>query len=511
MVKYVIALYIRLSIEDSKVESMSIQNQRNSLHRYADEMDDVAGAEVIELVDNGYSGTDFERPAVQELLDMVRAGKVNCIIVKDFSRFGRNSMEVGYFIERVFPVFGIRFISVSDEFDSAKLHGDTGGLETAFKYLMSEYYSKDMSIKSITSKYAKMKRGEYQSVICPYGYSKSADGRMEPDPETADNVRFIFEMAGAGHSAQQIVDALFEKGVPTPGEHKAAKGKAYHDISRCHNIWQRSTVLRLLADERYTGTYIIGKREVTRVGGHQLRMKDESKWFRITDHHPAIIEKELFEQAQTQIRHFKSVKRNKNEYPLRGKVFCGCCRHAMSRTANKNHSFYCRYTKADKTFACHGLQIEESELEAALYGVISKQAQVILNIGNLADSGELETQLSKQSEYERQIEDCRLQKRHLYERLLRQEFDVDAYRKQKAVYDAELNRLTQVHTALAAHTAQTRMDSETRTGLKKLARDVTEANGLTAAQADALIERVNIYPGNQLEIIWKLKDFCVHE
>ena len=253
---YVIALYIRLSIEDIKVESMSIDNQKIALHKYADTMEGIRNAEVVEFIDNGYSGTNFERPAVQELIDAVRAGKVNCIIVKDFSRFGRNSIEVGYFMERVFPLYGIRFISINDAYDSADYQGDTGGISVAFKYLAAEFYSRDLSVKSTTAKMVKMKRGEYQSKICLYGYRKSADGRMEPDEETAPNVRLIFELAAQGYSAPQIGKVLVERGIPTPGERKAARGIAYHDVSRSAGLWQTSTITRLLDDERYAGMVV---------------------------------------------------------------------------------------------------------------------------------------------------------------------------------------------------------------------------------------------------------------
>ena len=172
MKKYRIALYIRLSLEDAKTDSMSISSQRNILREYASELPEYANAELTEFVDNGYSGANFERPAVQELLDLVRANRIDCIMVKDFSRFGRNSLETGYFIERVFPLFHTRFISVNDDFDTQKLKGDTGGMEVAFKYLISEYYSRDMSVKTKTAKYLKFQRGEYQSKICPYGYRK---------------------------------------------------------------------------------------------------------------------------------------------------------------------------------------------------------------------------------------------------------------------------------------------------------------------------------------------------
>lgn len=201
---YIIALYIRLSVEDGKADSCSIATQRRILHKYVDAMEDHPDAQVLEFVDNGYSGTNFERPAVQELLEQVRAGGVHCIIVKDFTRFGRSAIEVGYFMEMVFPLYGIRFISLGDDFDSAKYHGDTGGINVAFQYLASELYSQDLSMKYKSAKYLKFRRGEYQSVKCPYGYRKGANGRMEPDGEAADNVRLIFGLAQEGHRSGKL-------------------------------------------------------------------------------------------------------------------------------------------------------------------------------------------------------------------------------------------------------------------------------------------------------------------
>ena len=148
MQKYVIALYIRLSLEDYKYDSMSIENQHLVLNEFVSSMPESTDAEVLEFIDNGYSGTNFERPKVQELIELVRANQIDCIIVKDFSRFGRNSIETGYFIERVFPLFHTRFISINDDFDSDQHKGDTGGMDVAFKYLISEYYSRDMSMKT---------------------------------------------------------------------------------------------------------------------------------------------------------------------------------------------------------------------------------------------------------------------------------------------------------------------------------------------------------------------------
>jgi len=231
MDKYVVALYIRLSVEDSKTESYSIKNQLTALRKYAEDLPESDNIEILEFVDNGYSGTNFERPAVQELLDLVRMFKINCIIVKDFSRFGRNAIDTGYFIERMFPLFKIRFISVNDDFDTLENPSDTGGVEVAFKYLISEYYSKDLSEKSKSAKYTKMKAGEYQSNRCIYGYRKGNNNRLEIDEEAANVVRNIFNMSLQGKNAFQIMKELYAQGIPTPAEYKTMNGFKGYDIS----------------------------------------------------------------------------------------------------------------------------------------------------------------------------------------------------------------------------------------------------------------------------------------
>ena len=508
-IPYVIALYIRLSTEDSKVGSFSIENQKNTLHQYVDAMEGIKNAEVLEFIDNGYSGTNFERPAVQELLDQIRKGKINCIVVKDFTRFGRNSIEVGYFMEMVFPLYGVRFISINDNFDSDTLHGDTGGINVAFKYLVSEFYSRDLSIKYKSAKYVKFRRGEYQSKLCPYGYRKGADGRMEPNEETAPNVLMIFELARDGRSPNEIVKALFERNIPTPAEYKAAHGYNGHDISRCCGIWSTSSVVHILDDERYTGTYIIGKREVTEVGGHRVRMKDKGQWVKIPDHHQAIISRELFDQVQAQRPRFKAPKKNANTYPLRDKVFCGCCHHAMPRSANKNHYFQCRHSKVDEVAPCHGLKIIEADLEMMLYEILSKQAQVILNVADLSNAGMLDVQLAEQAEYDKQINRCLDQKRALYERFILKQITMADYKSEKAAVDSELDRLREIHSNLKVQTSQMEMDEKAKSVRTELAREVVGAGGLTAGLADTLIDRVYVYPNNQVEIVWKMKDFCM--
>ena len=505
MRKYVIALYIRLSVEDIKTESLSIPNQRLILREKAMSLPEWDNGEVLEFVDNGHTGTNFERPAVQELLTMVQAGSIDCIIVKDLSRFGRNSIETGYFIERVFPLYHTRFISVSDDFDTVNFKGDTGGIDVAFKYLISECYSRDMSMKTKSAKYAKMRRGEYQSVICPYGYRKSADGRMEPDPEAAAVVQLIFQLAAEGINATAITRELFRRSIPTPGQYKAAHGNHTHDISRCHGIWSTSTILRILADERYTGVYVIGKRAVLEVGGTRSRLKDRESWYIISDHHPAIVERAVFDTVQASQLRFSQPNKKKRDYPLKGKAFCGCCGHALSRTMQKTSYYHCRHSEADVESRCHKMRLNAAELEQAVFLTLKKQMKAA---APLAPDGTLRVDASvpERTEYEQQIEALQDGKRALYERYLMGEIDLNTYKAEKTACDELLLKTKNAYAAVLAQAKQKQDEQARQDSRMEASKAIFDADTLTTELAELLIDRVLVYPDKRIEIAYKIQD-----
>lgn len=227
MREYVIAKYIRLSIEDAVTESLSIPHQRRLLDEYIEGMD-IHGATVLEFVDNGYTGTNYERPAVQELLTLVQSGGVDCILCKDFSRFGRNAVETGYFVDQVFPLYQTRFISVSDGFDSDDHKEDTGGIDIAFKHIIHEQYSRDLSIKVKSAKRQQMARGENIVKNAIYGYRKGANGRWEIDDTAAEVVRTMYRLALDGLPPAKIRDRLCTVKIPTPREYQSMQiGRAH--------------------------------------------------------------------------------------------------------------------------------------------------------------------------------------------------------------------------------------------------------------------------------------------
>lgn len=208
----------------------------------------------------------------------------------------------------------------------------------------------------------------------PLAFSRAVITPISTDPTSTKTAAQI-------GTTTAIIKALFERGVPTPGEYKASKGQNYHDVSRAGHIWQRSTLVRMLADERYTGIYIMGKRRCVEVGSNHVRMRDKSEWIKIPDHHPALISHELYEQLQEQFHHGACVKKNRKDYLLRDKVFCGCCRHALRRIGNKTFRFVFVHSKPNSTAPCHGLTIREGELESLIYEPIVKQAQTVSRYG----------------------------------------------------------------------------------------------------------------------------------
>jgi len=488
--------------------TMSIPNQRLILREKAMSLPEWENAEVMEFVDNGHSGMNFERPAVQELLEMVQAGKVDCIIVKDLSRFGRNSIETGYFIERVFPLYHTRFISVSDHFDTADYKGDTGGIDVAFKHLISECYSRDMSMKTKSAKYAKMRRGEYQSAICPYGYQKSADGRMEPDKEAAEIVSQMFLWAADGNTVAEIVRRLYAQRVPTPAEYRAAKGKPIHDTSRSNGVWSSSAVIHILTDERYAGTYVIGKRAVKEIGGTRSRLKDESEWIKIPDHHPAIVSMELYEQANAVRRQFKQPNKQRRDYLLRGKVFCGYCDHAMSRKG-KTTWFYCRHAEVSDNLPCHGLQVREKELEQAIFESIKAHMLPVLGLDICKD--DLTLQSVQQAEQEKKLRALQDSKRKLYERYALGEIDLDSYKAEKEKYDIALVGEKNTHAMITARAKRAQGDYEANLKHQDLAKEIGSSTTLTKSLVDTLINKIYIFKDERIEIDYAVRDFFENE
>jgi len=238
-----------------------------------------------------------------------------------------------------------------------------------------------------------------------------------------------------------------------------------------------------------------------------MRLKDESDWIKIPDHHPAIISKEDFKKVQKIRKTFKCDKKIKHIYPLRSKVICGCCKHTMDRRALKSPVFDCRHSLADEKSPCYKLKIEENELHSLLFDMISKQTAVLLNTDNLNNIKDYDESIQKKIDYEKSIEDCYKNKRNLYEKLLLKEIDLQMYNELKTEYDNKINSLKRSLSEILLQSEILKSEKDNMKTLKNVSDIITNESTLNQTLSDLLIDKVFIYPGNRVEVVWKVQGF----
>lgn len=336
-----IAIYMRLSKTDETMreESNSISMQRILIRKYI--ASHFTECEVMEYQDDGFSGTNFNRPGVQRLLEDAKNERFDCVVVKDFSRFGRDYVEVGSYLEQIFPFLGIRFISVNDYYDSENVQGNTTDLDVNFKNLLYDLYSKDLSQKVKTSLRARKDSGQYVSGNAPFGYEKAPDDRhmLVICEDEAAVVREIFSLALQGMTSSRTAKKLNLEKVPTPVEFKIRKGKTSRKPKGDKFYWSSSTICSILRNPVYAGDVEYGKTEREQVGGRNV-LKARAEWKVIRNHHAPIIAREDFEKVQ-ESRGKSYDKRQKSRHPLIGRVVCGCCRRNLSLKEGLNPYFTC--------------------------------------------------------------------------------------------------------------------------------------------------------------------------
>ncbi len=290
MKRYIIAIYIRLSKEDDKwkEESNSITMQRVLLKKYIEE--NFADYEVIEFCDDGYTGTNFERPGMQEMLCRIRDGEIDCVIVKDFSRFARDYVELGSYLEQIFPFLGVRFISVNDGYDSRDYQGSIADIDVNFKNLLYDLYSKDLSEKVRSSLAIRKKKGQYVSANSPFGYEKDPEDRhaLVVAEDEAEVVRRIFSLTLDGWTSVQVAKLFNKEGVKTPVEFKIEKGRTSRQPKGERFLWSSSTVCQILRNEIYVGN-IVQKKYVKDFVGGKNHIKPREEWLVSYGHHEPII------------------------------------------------------------------------------------------------------------------------------------------------------------------------------------------------------------------------------
>ena len=393
MSAYTIAKYLRLSLEDKNIrtsgkpESDSISNQRDLLDSYIRKIPEFSEAAVLEFCDDGWSGKNFDRPAVQKMLQQARQGKIQCIIVKDMSRFGRDYLIVGNYISRVFPFLGVRFIAVNDGIDSIRPN-DIDSLDTSFKALLYDLYSRDLSRKVRSAKKLRAQQGNYFCTYAPYGYQKDPHQKnhLIVDPPAAEIVRRIFQMVADGYSAIQTAKILNQEGVPTPMCYKQAAGctRMVWNSIQDENFWTNSIIIKTIRNECYLGKVLYGKRFYDEIGKEHSIKVSKTDWVIVPDVHEKIVTQEEFDRAQAALRNF--TERSTASKPIRRKICCGVCGHAMVYAHTCKHPYYyCRTSRITDAFSCTEERLDEQELLEVLLESLQIQAAAAIEFGRIWD------------------------------------------------------------------------------------------------------------------------------
>ena len=482
------AIYARISRDKKEKPSDSIENQIALCESFIQKSEDFSLAGIYK--DIAKTGTDFERPDFENLMDEVRMGKVNCIVVKDLSRFGRNYTELGNFIEKIFPFLGVRFVTVNDNLDTFHMDDPNKSLEVILKNIVNETYAKDISKKISTSHQIRIKQGGFICGAAPYGYTarKDEDGvrRLYVDENTASVVKEIFDAYLKGFSTLDISKLLFEKKVYIATDYRKF-GKAKADENELIRAWMPTTILQVLKNRVYTGTLIQGRNQKHLFEGKKRERLDEEHWTITEDAHEAIISLDTFEKVQEKIssksNYIKnSRKENKNakdDTVFRGKLYCGICKRKMSvhrqKSGNKTVFYFsCNRFREFTTEKC-GTSITEATLEktvkAAFDAILLNNSKSYKAYLNAYDNLKIEMDKKKEKElteidrrisglsrlqseyYEKYVlgdwrkEDFEREKEHLHQKKKELEHLKE---KQIAIFEEEKRRLEEKHKYLKA-------------------------------------------------------------
>lgn len=373
---YIVGIYLRLSKDDERAgKSLSIENQRRILTNYVREQ----GWTIYdEYIDDGISGTSFDRPGVQRMLDDAKNGKINLIICKDLSRFGRNYIQVGQYTDYIFPMYNIRFIALNDGIDT--LNSDSADMDMMpIRNVFNEWHAANTSKKVRAVIAANAKAGKMMTPYCPYGYVKSDDEMRTPviDPYAAGIVRRIFEMRASGVKPIQIATTLNEEGVLTPFDYYYKRIGKPNPYNHSH-LWSGRNLENILKNPIYIGTLAQLRTTTVSYKNHQRIDRDESEWAVIENNHEAIISKELCDKVR-EIE--KSVSRGKRDKkgelsPLSGLLFCDGCGWKMRKASTGGGGYICGYHNRFGKNYCSTHYINRELIEGIILADIQEMCEL---------------------------------------------------------------------------------------------------------------------------------------
>ncbi len=513
-------LYLRLSRDDGdKEESNSITGQRELLRDYISQRPELR--EYAVRVDDGFSGSTFERPSFQKMIEDVKAGRTDCIIVKDLSRFGRNYLDAGEYIEKIFPFLGVRFIAVNDNYDSLGDKKASDDLIIPFKNLINEAYCRDISVKIRSQLEIKRKNGQFLGSFAAFGYLKDEQNKnkLVVDQYAADIVRDIFKWKLEGVSPQDIADALNRLGVLSPMEYKRSLGMKFTASFKTNAkaVWSAGTVIRILKNPIYTGVLIQGKETTPSYKVHKRITKDESEWTVIEDSHEAIISKIDFDSVQKVLRcDTRRSPGGKAVGLFSGMIFCGDCGASMVRktvpAGEKKYVYYvCSAHKQDKSCSPH--RMRDVALEEIVLDSVKQHIREVMDMSELltitdtaplrtAQAQKVQRQLDKKHEEYEKLQKLLMS---LYENLADGIIDREEYTRLKASFTARADEAEKQMDALRENLAEIQNHGTENTWMNEF----IKRQGLTTldrAVVVALIDKILIHSNDAVEIIYRWQD-----
>lgn len=522
-----VAIYLRLSLADGdlgkgdKDESNSIENQRALLTSFVESREDLnpllLDGQVIEYIDDGYTGTNFERPAFKKMVEDAKKKKISAIVVKDLSRIGRDYIGVGDYLEQIFPALGIRVVAVNSNYDSAQHAGNTLGLEFTVNNLINSLYSKDLSKKLKSSLRTKWRDGQTTMGRVPYGYRKSDKNpkEWELDPDAASVVKTIFEKACSGWNTTRIAKHLNEQGIPTPGAYKEKNYDNYAQWNRRVNdeewLWEPPTVLRVLKRKVYTGCVIQGQRTRIKVGSNVTRKSDYNDVCVIENHHPAIVSEDDWETAQLVIHSpSKTTMAVPTGFSLNKRMRCGCCGLAMVYDGHGIPTIQCMHgAGVGKLSKCDTTRHPADNIEAVVLASLKKEIEFFNSVYRKMQEQPMSgaVDLRKQGkDLIAEITDIKARKIMLYESYAEEHISREQYLMEKEKLDAVLKEKEALHTQLSTLVAD---NSDLKQEMDKVHETVMSYGNFAKLKPEIVeqfIEQVTIFDKEHIEIQYVFED-----
>lgn len=523
---YKTAIYARLSDEDgNKKTEGTLETQIELAHAYIKEQSDMQFCRVFQ--DNGFTGTNFDRPGFTEMMEQVRSGLIDCIVVKDLSRLGRNYVETGNYIEQIFPFLGVRFVAVTDGFDTMNIKS-TDDLIAGLKNLINAVYAKDISRKILTSVDTKQKNGEFIGMVAPYGYLKSPEDKHKfvVDEAVAPVVRQIFAWRMEGHGGDKIAYMLNQQGVLSPRAYRYSIGVTKSDRYR-DSKWGRSAIYTILRNREYTGCIVQGKNRQELCNNIKAHSTDESDWIVVENCHESIIEKSVFEQVQQldqeRRKKYQEAVANsdivKEENLLKGFVRCGDCGAAAKlvqerRKGRDEERFYvCTQYRTVRGIACSNkFRYDKHEIENAVFETIKAHLKLFADC-DVAEQKYQDPERKNQQKQKKELRLLDMEIGKLNQRLssLYSDLDdgilsVEECEQYKADYRIQLKNCLAKKESLLEHMAGIEKKQDAKSAFMEKVNRCRKAKRLTGEMVEIFVKCIQLNDNDAINIQFNFMD-----